>query len=138
MPFIAKDVTIYDELWDIEAPLGTEHKGEAAVMQDTLGFLAKDAESVGEEIAFIYRCRQVEAAKRVGTGEAILAGDRLYAYRKSGAVAFTTLQNLEVSPVATGTAGTDYMFCGWAKKDAGALDATVLMNFDGTRQDETI
>lgn len=131
----AKDVTIYDELWDIEGPTGTL-KGHAALMQECLGFYVKDAESNNEEISFVYRCRQVEANKRTGTGEAILAGDRLYAYRVNGATAWTTPQDVEVSPVATGVQGTDYKFCGWAKKDAAAADTTVLMNFDGTRQDQ--
>ncbi len=126
--FQAKDNVIYDELWDIEAPLGTELKGASAVMQDTFGFYIKNAESAGEEICFVYRCRQVESDKRVGTGEAILAGDRLYYYPATD----------DVSPTRTGTFGVDFYFCGWAKKDAAALDEHVLMNFDGTRWDENI
>lgn len=132
----SKDNIIYDELWDVEAPTGTL-KGYAAVVQDVLGFYAKAAESSDEEVCFVYRDRQVLANKRVGTGEAILAGDKLYAYR-IGAAAWTVPQDVEVSPTATGTAGTDYCFCGWAKKDASALETTVLMNFDGTRYNETI
>ncbi len=132
----SKDNIIYDELWDVEAPTGTL-KGHAAVVQDVLGFYVKAAESNNEEVCFVYRDRQVEATKRTGTGEAILAGDKLYAYRL-GVAAWTVPQDVVVSPVATGTAGTDYCFCGWAKKDASALETTVLMNFDGTRYNETI
>ena len=130
MEFLAKDVTIYDELWDVHAPLGTERKGNAVVTQDVFGWWVKDAEAVGEEVSFVYRCRQVEAAKMTGTGEAILAGDRLYFYPAVGV--------RMVSPNRVGTFGVDFYFCGWAKKDAGALDHTVLMNFDGTRWDENI
>lgn len=127
-PFLAKDVTIYDELWDVEAASAATLKGDAAVVQDVFGFYAKNAESATEEISFIYRCRQVQADKKVGTGEAILAGDRLYYIVADG----------KVSPTASGTPGTDSYFCGWAKKDAGALETTVLMNFDGTRYNETL
>jgi hypothetical protein len=135
--FLSKDPIIYDDLFDVEAPTGTL-KGDGAVVQDVLGFYVKNAESNNEEVAFIYRDRQVESAKRMATGEAILAGDRLYAYRVNAALPWTTPQLMEVSPIATGVAGTDYCFCGWAKRDAGALDAVVLMNFDGTRFDETV
>lgn len=126
--FLMKDNVIYDELQDILAPLGTEKKGDPRVAQDVFGFYEKNAESVGEEVTLVYRCRQVLAEKEVGSGFAIKAGDRLY---------FIVADN-KVSPVATGTPGTDSYFCGWAKHDAAALDATVLMNFDGTRYDETL
>lgn len=134
--FLSKDNVIYDELWDVLAPTATVLKGHACVHQDVLGFYVKDAESAGEEISFVYRDRQVEADKRTGSGEAIVAGDRLYAYRVNGALPWTTPQDVEVSPVATGVLGTDYKFCGWAKKDAGATEAKVLMNYDGTRHDQ--
>lgn len=126
--FTSKDPIIYDELYDVEAPLGTEKKGDALVVQDVLAFYVKDAESAGEEISVVYRDRQVEAVKKTGTGEAILAGDRLYHY--------PTVK--KVSPNKSGTYGVDYMFCGWAKRDAGALETVVLMNFDGTRYDENL
>ena len=125
--FRSKDNVIYDDLFDVTAALGTL-KAQPAVRQDVFGFFAKDAETNGEEIAFIYRDRQVEADKRVGSGEAILSGDRLYYYLSDGLV----------SPIATGTFGVDYYFCGWAKRDAGAAETVVLMNFDGTRYDEDL
>jgi hypothetical protein len=123
-----KDNVIYDELWSVLAPLGTELKGEPAVVQDVFGFYMKDAEVVDEEVCFVYRDRQVDADKRTGSGEQILAGDRLYYYPSDRLV----------SPTAAGTFGVDYYFCGWAKKDAAALDEHVLMNFDGTRWDEDV
>jgi hypothetical protein len=126
--FLAKDVTIYDELWDVEAASASTKKGDSKVVQDVFGFFVKDAEAALEEISFVYRMRQVESDKKVGTGEAILAGDRLYYYPPTD----------DVSPNKTGTYGTDYYFCGWAKKDAGALDEHVLMNFDGTRYNENL
>ena len=122
-----KDNEIYDELRDI-IPATAVSLGDAAVVQDVFGFYINSRLAAGDEITFIYRCRQVEAAKRTGTGEAILAGDKLYYYPAT----------TNVSPTATGTAGTDYYFCGWAKKDATASATTVLMNFDGTRYNEAI
>lgn len=123
--FFAREGHIYDELWDVEAASAATLKGDAAVVQDVFGFYAKDAESATEEICFVYRCRQVEARKVTGTGEDILAGDRLYYIVAQDAVS----PNIP----AGGVLGTDYYNCGWAKKDAGANVATVIMNFDGTR-----
>ena len=132
MAFEPKDDIIYDELWDV-APAAAVAKGEAAVRQDVFGFYffasdPNDEDLDTDETTFIYRMRQVLADKATGTGEAITSGDRLYYYPA----------NDNVSPTATGTAGTDYYFCGWAKKDATTSDTTVLMNFDGTRYDEAI
>lgn len=125
MGFRQKDTQIYDELWvnilSTIAPL------VAAIVQDVFGFYLVGGVS-GDEVAFVYRMRQVEADKRTGTGEEIFAGDKLYYYPSTD----------DVSPVATGTAGTDYYFCGWAKKDADADAVKVLMNFDGTRYNEAI
>jgi len=127
MAFEWKDNAIYDELWDV-IPATAVTKGDAAVRQNVFGFYAKTRETAGEEITLIYRCRQVLADKRTGTGEAIISGDDLYYYPLTA----------NVSPTATGTAGTDYYWCGWAKKSATASETTVLMNFDGTRYTETI
>ena len=120
--FLWKDNVIYDELFDV-VPATAVVAGDPAVKQDVFGFYVKSRESVGEEVIFIYRCRQVEAAKKTGTGEAILSGDRLY---------YIVAEQV-VSPTVSGAIGTDSYFCGWAKRDAGALEETVLMNFDGTR-----
>ena len=129
MAFEWKDNVIYDELWDVTVGAAiTISKGDAAVRQDVFGFYIKNQEAASEEMTLVYRCRQVEADKRTGTGEAIISGDRLYYYPAT----------TNVSPTATGTAGTDYYFCGWAKKSATASATTVLMNFDGTRYDEAV
>ena len=125
--FIWKDDVIYDELWDV-IPATAVVTGQAAVIQDVFGFYIKRREAVGEEICFIYRCRQVLADKLTGTSQAILAGDRLYYIVAQAAV----------SPTPVGVAGTNYYFCGWAKEDAAADVETVLMNFDGTRYDEAV
>lgn len=124
--FLAVDNLIYDELFNVEAASIATEKGDAAVVEDTFGFYMKKAESASEEITFIYRCRQVEAQKKTGTGEDIKSGERLY----------YIVASKKVSPNYSGSAGTDYYFCGWAKKDAGANEASVLMNFDGTRHTE--
>lgn len=130
MAFRSKDNVIYDELWDV-IPAGAAASvahGTAAVRQDVFGFYYTTNLTAGDEVVFIYKNRQVEADKRVGTGEAIISGDKLYYY--------PTTDN--VSPTATGTAGTDYYFCGWAKKNASTTATKVLMNFDGTRYNEAI
>lgn len=126
--FSWNDDMIYDELYDCN-PAAAIVKGQGVLKQDVFGFYLKATETdtpADEEIAIIYRCRQVTALKRTGTGEAIIAGDRLYYYPSDE----------RVSPVAVGAAGTDYYFCGWAKEDAASSDIDVLMNFDGTRYDQ--
>jgi len=124
-PFHWKDNQIYDELRNV-APVAAVEKGDCAVRQDCAGFWLKDLDAA-EHGTFIYRCRQVLANKKTGTGEAILAGDRLYYIVADDAV----------SPTVSGAIGTDSYFVGWAKEDAGEDVATVLMNFDGTRYDQT-
>jgi len=123
--FYPKDNMIYDELWDI-VPAALVTKGEAAQLEDVLGFYYFDSLEIGDEVTFIYRQRQVESDKATGTGEDINAGQRLYYYPA----------NDNVSPNRVGVMGVDYMFCGWAKKDAAAAATKVLMNFDGTRYDQ--
>jgi hypothetical protein len=125
--FECKDVIIYDELWDI-IPVALVVKKQAAVIQDVFGFYHFASIAIGDEVTFIYRCRQVLADKEIGSGEAILAGDKLYYYPSTD----------KVRPVAIGVFGVDYYFCGWAKRNAGANEATVLMNFDGTRWNENL
>lgn len=132
MAFEPKDNVIYDELWNVELAAAVT-KGTAAVRQDVFGFYffsydPNNPDLDNDEVTFIYRMRQVLADKAAGTGEAIISGDRLYYYPATDTV----------SPNAVGTAGTDYYFCGWAKKNAGTSESTVLMNFDGTRYDEAI
>ena len=127
-PFHWKDDVIYDELRNVTpSPAVDVEKGDCAVRQDCAGFWVTDL-AASEAGTFIYRCRQVRANKRTGTGEAILAGDRLY---------FIVAEDV-VSPTPSGTAGTDSYFVGWAKEDAGADVADVLMNFDGTRYDQLV
>lgn len=132
MAFEPKDNHIYDELRDVEVSSAVT-KGQAVVRQDVFGFYlnaitATDITNSRNEVAFIYRMRQVEADKATGTGEAIISGDKLYYYPATDTV----------SPTASGTAGTDYYFCGWAKESATATASTVLMLFDGTRYNENI
>lgn len=134
MSFIQKDNAIYDELREITVAAAVT-KGLAAVIQDVFGFYHNDVTAADiadnrDEVTFIYRCRQVLATKLTGTGEAISQGDKVYATLGS------SFQSVTANP--TGTAGTDYYFCGWAKKDATAAASTVLINFDGTRYDENI
>ena len=120
MAFEPKDDIIYDELWDVEVAAAVA-KGAAVVRQDVFGFYfnaitAADITDGNDEVAFIYRMRQVLADKATGTGEAIVSGDRLYYYPATDTV----------SPTATGVAGTDYYFCGWAKKSAALAWIRIL------------
>jgi len=129
MSMIMQDNVIYDELRGVE-PATAISAGDVAVVQDVFGFYLADRVASGDEICFVYRCRQVLATKLTGTGEAIVAGDRLYYNVSEGKVS--------ASKPAGGTYGTDYYFCGWAKDDAAASATTVLMNFDGTRYNENL
>lgn len=123
MPFLWKDNVIYDELWDIVVAAAVT-SGQAAVIQDVFGFYLYNG-AVGDEVTFIYRCRQVQADKVTGTGEEISAGEEVY---------FVIAQNA-VSANPAGVIGTDYYFCGIAKKDASASEETVLINFWGDEYD---
>ena len=130
--FDPKDVHIYDELLEIY-PVAPVTKGQGVVVQDVFGFYIKsltqaEIDASRNEVAFIYRMRQVEAPKITGTGEDIQSGERVYWVVASGAVT--------ANP--TGTFGVDYYFCGWAKRDAAANETTVLINFDGTRWNENL
>lgn len=125
--FEMEDNQIYDDLWSVVPASLTVEKGDPAMRQDCFGFYFKNCESVTEEVIFVYRMRQVHAAKKTGTGEAIISGDRLWYIFADEAVTPT-------KPGA-GTPGIDYAFCGWAKQNAGASDTTVWMNFDGTLYD---
>lgn len=110
----------YHELWDV-IPVSAVVKGEPAVVQDVFGFYLQ-ALAANAEGAFIYDARQVRADKAVGSGESIEAGDEVYYVVATG----------KVTASPTGTIGTEYYFCGWAKKDASETETTVLIRFYGT------
>lgn len=112
----------YREIWDA-IPATVVVKGQPAIIQDLFGFYLKGTELTisGEEICFIYWSDQVWADKEVGSGEGILAGQEVYYNVGSGLVT--------ASP--TGTIGTDYYFCGIAKRNAEANDDQVIMEFIG-------
>jgi hypothetical protein len=127
--FYPKDVFIYDESWDIH-PQANALKGTPLQLRDVFGFWIKDvlaSNTVTE--AFIYRMRQVLTDKLQGSGEEILALEKVYA---------VVNQAHFITAHPTGVAGVDYYFCGWAKFDAGADDTQVVINFDGTRWNENI
>lgn len=127
MAFILRDdqQQAYHELWDA-AVVAAVTKGFAAVVQDVFGFYMT-AGAAGDEVCFIYEATQVRAGKLTGTGEAITAGQRVYATLASA------FQLVTANPV--GTIGTDFYFCGWAKKDALANDTDVLIRFWGHEYD---
>lgn len=112
----------YRELWDT-IPATVVSKGQAAIVADMFGFYFKATEASvpGEEICFIYRADQVWADKEVGSGEGIIRGQEVYYNVSTGLVT--------ANP--TGTIGTDYYFCGIAKRTVEINDARVLINFIG-------
>jgi hypothetical protein len=123
MFYLANDQPVsYRELWDV-IPAAVVVRGAAAIVQDVFGFYFKatEATSAGEEIAFVYWADQVWADKEVGSGEQILAGMEVYYNVASGLIT--------ANP--TGTIGTDYYFCGIAKRDAAADDTRALIEFIG-------
>jgi len=131
MAFQWADNIIYDELWLTNQPnlaLGTGY-----VQNDVFGFnltvVDNTNDDLSDDIAFLYRGRQVKAGKKTGSGENIEPGERLY---------YDVADGLVTPNRPAGTAGTDYYFCGWCKRAATAADTQVLMNFDGTRYDEAI
>jgi len=128
--FYPKDTIDYDELW--VTPAAAVVAGVGAVIEDRFGFylVSSDPNRSNEQLAFIYKMRQVLADKVTGTGEAIAAGDQLYYIVASALVSAT-------APVG-GVAGTDYYPCGTAKKAATASASQVEMRFDGLRYDEDI
>jgi hypothetical protein len=126
------DNEIYDEGLD-EYPVAATLAGHCSQVNDCYGFFIKDNTLGNEELIHIYRDRQVTVDKRVGSGEAILHEQRVYAYRKDATIPWGTPQDIEVSAQAVGVVGTDYKFIGWAKEDAAETDTTALINWDGTR-----
>jgi len=127
--FQIADLTIYDELPNI-TPLTSFNAGDAAIASDVLCFMLQSVDPTGAgapgektEGTAVYRCRQVIAQKKVGSGEACYPGQKLY---------FDPATN-KVSPNKTGTAGTNCYMCGWVKLAAGASATEVEMNYDGTR-----
>jgi len=68
----------YSALYD-GIPVNAVTKGEMYLKQDTLCFWFNDA-SAGIETTLVFRMAGVDAQKRIGTGEEILSGDRLYYY----------------------------------------------------------
>lgn len=113
----------YRELCDI-IPATVVVKGQPGpIIQDMFGFYFKGTELAvaGEEIAFVYWADMVWADKEIGSGEGILAGQEVY---------FNVVSGL-VTAAPTGTIGTDYYYCGVAKRDALANAEQVLIEFDG-------
>lgn len=127
MAFILRDdqQQAYHELWDIVLT-AARTKGFGEVIQDVFGFYMV-AGAIGDERCFIYEATQVRAGKVAGTGEAISAGQKVYA------TAASNFQLVTANPA--GVIGTDYYFVGWAKKDALASDSEVLIRFWGHEYD---
>jgi hypothetical protein len=103
-------------------------QGFGILIQDVFGFYftaitAQDITDSRNEVCHIYRMEQVLVDKLTGTGEAIAAGQKVYATLASN------FQSVTANP--TGVIGTDYYFVGVAKRAAGANASTVLIKFWG-------
>jgi hypothetical protein len=129
MAFILRDdqVQSYSELWDFN-PGAARTKGFGEVIQDVFAFQMRAVELKADGVTYqeatpIWWAQQVLAGKVQGTGEAITAGQFVYATLASN------FQLVTASP--TGTIGTDYYFVGVAKKDAAATASSVLIKFWG-------
>lgn len=129
MAFILKDdqMQSYSELWDYD-PGAARTKGFGEVIQDVFAFHMRAVELKADGVTFqeatpLYKAEQVLANKTTGTGNAITAGQFVYATLASN------FQTVTATP--TGTIGTDYYFVGVAKKNALANATTVLIKFWG-------
>jgi hypothetical protein len=124
MAYILKDSQMpgYEELWDV-IPGQARAKGFGYVVNDVFGFLMVAALAAADEVTYIWKARQVEVDKLIGTNEAISAGMFVYATLASN------FQSVTANP--TGTIGTDYYFVGVAKKDASSSSEKVLISFWG-------
>ena len=105
----------YEEAWDV-IPGAVRAKGFAYVVNHNFGFILTASLTTSDEVAFIIKNRQVRVDKLTGTGEAINAGDNVYA------TAASNFQSVTANPA--GVIGTDYYFVGYAKKDAAATETT--------------
>ena len=124
--YLADDqVQSYHELRDWDAP-AARTKGFAEVIQDLFCF-AMTPVAAGIEGCPIYQASQVWAGKVQGSGEGIASGQRVYATLASN------FQLVTANPV--GVIGTDFYFCGWAKREALANDDQVLIRFWGHEHD---
>lgn len=119
--FEGKDIAIYNELRGVVPGVAVE-KGEPVLHNDVFGFYFNDETDTTKIVTIVYRMRQVLADKSEGSGEEIEVGERVYY--------FPATELVSSNPGTT--VGTDYYFCGWAKKAAGANDSTVLIDFDGS------
>jgi hypothetical protein len=124
--FIAKDWQEYNESHDITVSASAE-KGTALQLRDVFGFWLKEV-VLGAVETFVYKMANVLADKTTGTGEEILALERVYYVVATGLI----------TAHPTGTFGTDFYYCGIAREDATADEDTVLINFDGTRWNENV
>lgn len=124
--FIAKDWQEYNESHDITVAVSAP-KGTPLQLRDVFGFWLKTVVAAQVE-TFVYKMANVLADKATGTGEEILALERVYYVVATGLI----------TAHPTGTFGVNYYYCGIAREDATADEDTVLINFDGTRWDENV
>lgn len=95
-------------------------KGDILHQQDIYGFYIQDQVITERTIVtLVVEAWQVLASKDTGTGETITRGDWVYLDPTAGTVSATK-------------GGTHTIWCGWAKEDASASDADVLIRFVGT------
>ena len=130
--FQIADNCIYDEIKILDIA-SAKAQGLGEVVNDVFGFYLTKIDPTNDDLSddgiLIYRNRQTYADKKTGSGEDIQAGEKLY---------YEVAESLVTPNKPSGTAGTEFYFCGWAKEATTAAATKVLMNFDGTRQNEDI
>jgi hypothetical protein len=92
-------------------------RGVVTLINNVLAFLNIDA-AAGAEETVLFRCNVARADKKIGTGEDILRGQRLY-------IDFADM-------LVSKTKGAGMLFVGWAEEDVDGSDASIKMCFDGT------
>jgi hypothetical protein len=115
----------YHELMD-HINAAARAKGWAEVIEDVFCFQMR-AVAINTEDTPIYQASQVWADKLTGSGEGINSGQRVYATLGS------LFQSVTANPA--GVIGTDFYFCGWAKRNADPDDERVLIRFWGHEHD---
>jgi predicted RecA/RadA family phage recombinase len=97
------------------APSGGVTAGAMGKIGDTV-VVFRETKAAGSDVAAIYACDKILLPKKIGSGEAIGQGKKVYYEAASGKL--------------TGIAGSNTL-CGRCIEAAGASDTDVLVDFKG-------
>jgi len=109
----------YDDGKQVIAPAAVV-KGQVALINDTYAAYVVDT-AAGDTVTVIFRARQAIADKKVGTGEAIEVGDRVY---------YDTGDGL-VSRNKGAVSAVDDIYVGTCLASADINDTSVIIKFTG-------